>query len=568
LNSYPLTSGCSPGARLAETVRLRQLLLLLLAAIYIFPGLTGHDPWKQDETYVTSIVAHLERTHDWVVPLSAGLPFLEKPPLYFAVAELSADIFASRLPLHDAARLANALWMGIVFACTALAARRSWHKIAHVGGTAMMVLMASFGLVLHAHLLVVDAALLAGFAVALLGFATLDDRPLQGALLLGTGVGIGFLAKGLLALGCFGLTALLLPALLRTWRTRAYARALALALAACLPWMIVWPVALYMRAPALFDEWLWQQNLGRFFGFADLGARPESWYYARTLPWFAFPALPLAAWTLWRRRTGWLDDRPLQFYVVLTIVIVAVLSLAGSMRALYLLPALLPMSVLASAEAASLPDALQCDLAVAGYVLFGLAALALWGLCLAVAVNASLPPWLPLGAWLPLDAAPRIPPFALAIAAAGTVAWTVTFPQVLHSRTAAVSTCALGVTLVWLLLATLWMPWINTAKSYRAMFDEMRLHLPNKFDCINSIHLGESEAAMLDYEGGIVAVPLERFSNARCDLVWVQDNQADRSDPPDPTWTLLWSGHRPGDSKERHRLFARQPVKATVKTGG
>ena len=112
------------------------------------------------------------------------------------------------------------------------------------------------------------------------------------------------------------------------------------------------------------------------------------------------------------------------------------------------------------------------------------------------------------------------------------------------------------------------MPWINTAKSYRAMFDDMRLHLPTRFDCVNSINLGESEAAMLDYEGGIVAVPLERFSNARCDLVWVQDNQADRSDPPDPTWTLLWSGHRPGDSKERHRLFARQPVKATVKPGG
>ncbi|MEO8567320.1 MAG: hypothetical protein ABI541_13120 [Betaproteobacteria bacterium] len=72
---------------MAEAARLRQfLLLLLLAAIHLFPGLVGHDRWKQDETYVTSVVAHLERTHDWVVPRSAGLPFLEKPPLYFAVA--------------------------------------------------------------------------------------------------------------------------------------------------------------------------------------------------------------------------------------------------------------------------------------------------------------------------------------------------------------------------------------------------------------------------------------------------------------------------------------------------
>ena len=568
MNSYPLALEWPRGGRLADSARFRQFLLVLLATVYIFAGLTGHDPWKQDETYVTSIVAHLQRTHDWVVPRSAGLPFLEKPPLYFAVAELSVDLFDGLLPLHDAARLANALWMTIVFASTALAARRSWRQSPDVGAAAMLVLMASFGLVLQAHVLAVDAALLAGFAVALLGFATLDERPLRGGVLLGTGVGIGFLAKGLLAPGCLGLTALLLPVLLRTWRTRAYARALALALAASLPWIIIWPVALYMREPALFDQWFWQQNLGRFFGFADLGASPESWYYAKTLPWFAFPALPLAAWTLWRRRAGWLDDRPMQICVVLTIVIVAVLSLAGSMRALYLLPALLPMSVLASAEAASLPDALQRFLAVAGYASFGLVALALWGLCLAVAVDGSPPSWVPLGEWLPLDAAPRAQPLAVALAAAGTMAWTLTFPRIMHSRVAALSACALGVTLVWLLLATLWMPWINSAKSYRAMFEDMRTHLPSGFDCVNSIHLGESEAAMLDYEGGIVAVPLERLSNPQCDLVWVQDNQADRSGPPAPTWTLLWSGHRPGDTKERHRLFARQPVKTSLKIGG
>jgi 4-amino-4-deoxy-L-arabinose transferase-like glycosyltransferase len=485
------------------------------------------------------------------------LPFVEKPPLYFSMAEASADLFADWLPLHDAARLANALWMAIVFGCVVLAARRSWVGTANAGTAAMLVLMASFGLVLPAHLLAVDVALLAGFAVALLGFATLDERPLRGGVLLGTGAGIGFLAKGLLAPGCLDLAALLLPVLFRTWRTRAYARALALAVVACLPWIVVWPAALYIRAPALFDEWFWQQNLGRFFGFVDLGASPESWYYAKTLLWFTFPALPLAAWAVWRRRAGWLDDRPLQFCVVLTIVVIAVLSLAGSMRASYLLPALLPMSVLASSEAQSLPDKLQHHLAVAGYALFGLAALVLWGLCLVVAIDGSPPAWLPLGEWLPLDLVSRAQPLAVALAAATTICWVVTFPRVLRSRIAAVLTCALGVTLVWLLLATLWMPWMNTAKSYRAMFDDMRTHLPRSFDCVNSIHLGESEAAMLDYEGGIVAVPLERLPNVRCDLVWVQNNQTDRSDYPDPSWTLLWSGHRPADTKERHRLFAR-----------
>jgi 4-amino-4-deoxy-L-arabinose transferase-like glycosyltransferase len=554
--SSALPVDASPAARLGQAVRDRQFLLLLLVAIYIFPGLVGHDPWKQDETYVTSIVAHLERTHDWIVPRSAGQPFLEKPPLYFAVAEFSSDFFAGRLPLHDAARLANALWMSIVFGCLALAARRSWPQIAHPAATAVLILMGCFGLILQAHLLVVDVALLAGFAVALLGFATVTELPAWGGVLLGTGAGIGFLAKGLLAPGCLGVTALLLPLLFRPWRTRAYARALALALVACLPWMAIWPAALYVRAPDLFYQWFWQQNLGRFFGFVDLGASPESWYYAKTLPWFAFPVLPLAAWALWRRRAGWRNDLPMQFCVVLAVVIITALSVAGSMRALYLLPALLPMSLLAAAEAASLPGKLQHRLAVSGYVLFGLAVLALWA-CLLVALNGSPPAWLPLGDWLPLDFDPGARPRLVALAAVATIVWALLGPRVVRSHIAGVVTCALGVTLLWVLLATLWMPWINAAKSYRAMFADMRHYLPREFNCVNSIKLGESEAAMLDYEGGIITVPLEKVPDSRCELVWMQDIQSDPSEPPDRTWTLLWSGHRPGDNKERHRLFSR-----------
>jgi len=48
--------------------------------------------------------------------------------------------------------------------------------------------------------------------------------------------------------------------------------------------------------PELFMQWFWVNNLGRYFGFAHLGAQSEPWFYTRTLPWFAWPALPLALW--------------------------------------------------------------------------------------------------------------------------------------------------------------------------------------------------------------------------------------------------------------------------------
>ena len=67
----------------AKTI-FRIFIALVLA--YLLPGLIGHDPWKQDETYIFGIIQHLLETGDWVVPTLAGEPFMEKPPLFYWLA--------------------------------------------------------------------------------------------------------------------------------------------------------------------------------------------------------------------------------------------------------------------------------------------------------------------------------------------------------------------------------------------------------------------------------------------------------------------------------------------------
>jgi hypothetical protein len=57
--------------------------------------------------------------------------------------------------------------------------------------------------------------------------------------------------------------------------------------------------ALYVRSPSLFFEWLVNNNFGRFFGFARLGTRNPTGFYAETLLWYALPALPLAMYATW-----------------------------------------------------------------------------------------------------------------------------------------------------------------------------------------------------------------------------------------------------------------------------
>jgi len=59
----------------------RAMLVALLCAAWILPGLIGRDPWKPDEAHTFGVVYELLRGGSWVVPTLAGEPFVEKPPL-------------------------------------------------------------------------------------------------------------------------------------------------------------------------------------------------------------------------------------------------------------------------------------------------------------------------------------------------------------------------------------------------------------------------------------------------------------------------------------------------------
>ncbi|HEX5464552.1 MAG TPA: glycosyl transferase, partial [Burkholderiales bacterium] len=101
----------------------RIALVGLLCVAWILPGLIGHDPWKPDEAYSFGLIYHIIRHGDWVVPMLAGQPFLEKPPLYYLTAAAFAKAFSPPLALHDAARLASGFYMAIVFLFTGFAGR-------------------------------------------------------------------------------------------------------------------------------------------------------------------------------------------------------------------------------------------------------------------------------------------------------------------------------------------------------------------------------------------------------------------------------------------------------------
>ncbi|HEV8517958.1 MAG TPA: glycosyltransferase family 39 protein [Burkholderiales bacterium] len=527
--------------------------ICVLVAAWLLPGLIGHDPWKPDEAYTFGLVYSLLKDGGWVVPMLAHEPFVEKPPLFYLSAAAIAKLFSPLLPLHDAARLTTGLYMAGTFAFVAGAARELYGS--NRGWLAILMLMGCLGILIRSHQLITDISLLTGFAAAFYGFALALRRPVLGGFWIGTGIGIGFMSKGMIAPGVLGIIAVLLP-LYPAWRQRSYLTCLAAAAIACAPWILVWPLALYHKSPALFDEWLWVNNFGRFLGTNELGPPADSAHYLRILPWYGLPALPLAAWVLWRTRLKAMLAPPIALPLTGFAVIFVVLSLSADARELYALPLLLPLALLATPATDTLRRGaanLIYWFSVMSGGFFIIVAWFYW-----FALELSLPPRLHDHL---LDLQPGYAtgfkwlPFTLGVLY--TAGWIVLLARLQKSRERPVIAWAVTMTMVWGLLAILFIGWIDVGKSYRSMIADMQRALPPKYACIASQNLGEPQRAMLHYFADIITYRLDQPQRRRdCDLVLVQGVASEEFVPLGP-WQKIWEGARPGDKAERYRLYQR-----------
>ncbi len=547
-NNFVIKEKPSPGR---DIVTLSAVSVLFL--MWILPGLIGHDPWKADEPYSFGLVNHILKSGDLVVPTLAGEPFMEKPPLFYITAAGFAKLLSPVLPLHDGARFASGFYILLALVMTGLTARELSDK--RTGLIAPLILVSCIGLQNHAHKLITDNALLAGFAVSMYGLALTRRRFALGGFLTGTGIGIGFMSKGLLAPGILGIVMLLLPALFREWRCRGYFYSLVVAFAAVLPWCLAWPWALYERSPQLFSEWLWTQNFGRFLGFTKQGPPNKPALYFYTLPWFAWPAIPVAFWVAWHERKSLLKLDAYRIPLLVFLVMFGVLSLASDGRGLYALPMLIPLTLLAAAGADSMPSGLAKTMDWLGIILCGLAAVILWLGWIAMQTG------FPDSVIRKLHAiSPGYEPVFNAGIFLTALIYTLVWLYVVFRRDPRswFITWTAGVTLVWCLMMTLWLPWTDAQRSYRAMITSLKMRIPDQHACVAGLGVGESERAMIEYFGGIVIQRLEVHSNSGCDLLLHAGSpQWLKSSTPGPAWSKLWEGHRDGDERVWFVLYRR-----------
>ena len=526
----------------------------LLCAIWIATGLVGHDPWKPDEGYTFGLIYHMLQSGDWLVPTLVNEPFLDKPPLFYAIAALFAKLFSPWLPLHDGARLASGFFTALTLLFAGLTGRDLFGK--GLGWSTVIILIGCLGMLVRSHLMVTDLALLTGVAMMLYGYSLALRFRRRAGIFIGTGLGIGFMAKGFIAPVLFLLISAALL-LFRGWRHKPYYIALAIASVFALPWLTIWPWLLYQHSPEMFSQWAWSYNIGRWLHYAQYDFGDRAWYYIQTLPWLAWPAWPLAVWAVWKQRHNLRYEAPYQLLLVSFLVMLATLSFVPNIEDVFALPMLLPIAMLATAALPGLRRGAANALDWFGIMTFSLFTICMWwgwtGLLLNY--NAKIVQW--LKEYQPgYEPSVYTPSFWIAVIA--TIAWVVLVWRVGRSIRRSIINWAGGVTLVWILAMTLWMPWLESGKSYRSVAVSLKKKLPAHYDCIAGRNIGDNERALFEYFGSFTT---RRNGERTCDLLLAQGNRDAKADADEAHWKKIWEGARTGDKNERFRLYRKIEAK-------
>lgn len=541
----------TPRAKVGE--RAKTHLLLLLCAIWLCVGLIGHSPWKPFESQSASIIQSLidhpflsaQSWTDghWIAPVSAGHPALETPPLFYWMATAFSQALSPLLPIHDAARLSVGIWMLVTLLMMGLSGRELWNLGA--GRQTNFIFIGCLGLVVSAHTIMPEVAALSGISMAFYALTLVIRKPLRAMWLLAGGLLITFLSAGLLpATMVAGATAavLFLPVIRQHMEAK---RALLLGMLMALPGIVLWCLLCQQWANGLWSAW-WVTQV-------TIQLPSNHVYFMRTLAWYAWPALPLALWGIWRFRHAVLHTYRFQLSVIFFLWAFVLIGFFSDRSEVNALPLLIPLTALAAGSIETLKRGAAGALNWFGLILFGLLIAIAW-----------------LGWWAMLTGHPiklyqrlaylsglqtiKLSVLYGAIAVAVTLIWLSGVIRSKHSNRSSATNWAIGMTCAWTVFMSLWLPMIEAARTYQPLFEDLRTHLPAHYRCISSRNIGSSQADLLHYHAGIrlTAEP------TGCDLLLIEDQPGKRHTSPGKEWSLIWEGEQSRQIKESYRLLQRR----------
>lgn len=558
----------------AATGALPRVLLLAICVVYGLVGLFGRDPWKNEDAAGFGVMWQLASggAQDWLMPNIAGRPYSEDGPLVFWIGGIMIRLFGGWLGAPDASRLSTALFYfgtcAFVWYATYLLGRRDEvQPFAYAFGGqpdardygraladgALLILLACVGLAMRGHETTAQVGQVCFIAMMLYGMVRSLDKPIQGSLWVGLALGSLCLSSGpILAISLFAAALVAGAACKPLPLGRLLQVGLPLALAIVAAWLAATYLGAIDRDEAVSFIREWTRYDRRTYG----GPSAQTLgFIARNFFLFSWPVWPIAiwAWFSWRgmRRAPHVA-LPLSLLLLLLLLLVLQRQ-AGDVQFILLLP---PMAVLA---AFALPTLTRGAInaidwfALLFFTIFGGTVWFMW-----IAKTTGWPPRVANNVFRQLPGFQHsftlsAVVFALIVTACWVlvVRWRLSRAPKQIWRPVVIS--AAGTTLMWVMAMTLWLPSINYGKTYRDVAQAAALALPQTYQCVQPIRMGNAQLASFAYFGHI------RFGgpNDGCDIL-LRHDAVDYGAPSSIShfeWRLIWEGRRPADRDERFRMY-------------
>lgn len=561
----------------AAAAKLPRWLLLALLVAFVVPGLFGRDPWSLEDAASFGVMWTMAQggTPQWLLPEVVGQPLPEEGPLAFWVGAWMIRLFGGWLGAVDAARLSTVVWFALAtsslwYATYRLARRPEAQPVAFAFGgeasprdygrmladVAVLLTMATFGIVVRLHETIAETALFAWTCTLLLALAISLEEEWKGTVAAGLVLAAAALTRGWLPAALLAVAAATFLACFGTQRIARIGVLLGVAGAG----YALWPLAAHALVPgaagylAALGEWNRAQ-----LGLSGLDGLQ---WLLRNAGWYTWPLWPFALWTLYSWRS--FLRRP---HVLLPLLIAGAgvlgLLLARGPSDRELIVAIPGLLVLAAFSVPTLRGAADDAIDWFAIALFGFALLGAWAYF--AAWNMGAPPKMAASiARIVPGLSPDVPVLPASIALAGTAAWVALAFWRVRERPPMLwrgpALAAGGLTAMWVVVATLYAAPIDFNRSFRPTAEVLGAQvrrLAGDDACVQAYQMPPGLRAMLAFHGGI------RFDDVEttCRVLIQRDSQRSQLDdaPPIGDWQLAYETTRRARYDEVFRIWARQP---------
>lgn len=317
------------------------LLLACVCGFLFFFGLSRFGLIGADEPRYAQVAREMLARHDWVTPTLGGKAWLEKPALYYWQAMVAYRIvgvrdWAARLP---SAFDATCMIVAIYFFLRRLSSGAELN--------AALMTASAAGIIAFARAASMDMPLAATFTIGLLAwYAWLQNENKVLLAAFYAFIALATLAKGPVAPVLAGVVVIAFSFAVgspRLIRRTLWIPGLLLFCVLALPWY----VAVQMRNPQFFREFILQHNLARF-GSNLYHHKAPFWYYLPVMlialaPWtiFVLVSITKTASECWKLRADLKSEHAFTLFLMIWMIVpLAFFSLSQSKLPGYILPAI------------------------------------------------------------------------------------------------------------------------------------------------------------------------------------------------------------------------------------